>query len=147
MNLLIAEDHPAIQLFNFRLMQAWGFQCDLVYDGAEAVFLARKNEGRYDLCIMDVEMPRMNGIEAIKAIRKNARYLPILAITSDREYKESCLAAGADEFIVKPCPPEVFLAKIRQFAPDVALVSEQSEKASASGSGYRLATSTGNSTL
>lgn len=120
MNLLIAEDHPAIQLFNARLMQAWGFECDLVYDGAEAVSLARKNEGRYDLCIMDVEMPRMNGIEAIKAIRKQLSYVPILAITSDHQYREPCLEAGADEFIVKPCSPETFLAKIRRFVPSAA---------------------------
>jgi CheY-like chemotaxis protein len=149
MNLLIAEDHPAIQLFNSRLMQAWGFECDLVYDGAEAVSLARKNEGRYHLCIMDVEMPRMNGIEAIKAIRRDVRYLPILAITSDREYKEPCLAAGADEFIVKPCTPDEFLAKIRQFAPGGALeVSGQSGGTSTGGTaGYRRASSSGNSSF
>lgn len=127
MNLLIAEDHPAIQLFNSRLMQAWGFECDLVYDGAQAVSLARKNEGRYDLCVMDVEMPRMNGIEAIRAIRKNLSYIPILVLTSDHRYKERCLAAGADAFMVKPCTPETFLAAIRQLTPGVMAGRERSQ--------------------
>jgi two-component system sensor histidine kinase/response regulator len=124
MNVLIAEDHPAIQLFNSRLMQAWGFECDLVYDGAEAVSLARKNEGLYDLCVMDIEMPRMNGIEAIRAIRENLSYLPILAITSDRQYRDRCLAAGADAFVVKPCSPATFLAKIQQLVPRVVAGAE-----------------------
>ena len=113
MNLLIAEDHPAIQLFNSRLMQSWGFSCDLAYDGVEAVSLARKREGHYDLCVMDVEMPRMNGIEAIAAIRHYVGYFPILALTSDHRYEAPCLAAGADGFALKPCAPETLLEKIR----------------------------------
>jgi len=113
MNLLIAEDHPAIQLFNSRLIQSWGFSCDLAYDGVEAVSLARKREGHYDLCVMDVEMPRMNGIEAIAAIRQYVGYFPILALTSDRQYEAPCLAAGADGFALKPCAPETLLEKIR----------------------------------
>lgn len=113
MNILIAEDHPILQLLNQKLMHNWGFDFDMASDGVEAVEYVQKNAGRYDLCIMDVEMPRMNGIEATKAIRRTGNYLPILVLTSDERYRAGCLAAGADEFAVKPCAPPVLLSKIR----------------------------------
>ncbi len=69
MNILIADDNLIIQMVHSEQMKHWGYDFDLASDGLEAVELAKKNNGKYDFCLMDVEMPRMNGIEATKIIR------------------------------------------------------------------------------
>ena len=68
MNILIAEDQRIVQMTHEAVMAKWGFGYDLASNGAEAVEFARTNSGRYDLCIMDVSMPVMNGIEATREI-------------------------------------------------------------------------------
>lgn len=114
MNILIAEDTPFLQVFNTELMRIWGFDFDMASDGVETVDYARKNQGKYDLCLMDVEMPRMNGIEATRLIRRTVKYFPILAYTSDANYRNECLEAGMDDFAVKPCPRAELLTKIKE---------------------------------
>jgi len=102
-NILIAEDNRDIQALNARLMSKWGFECDMVSNGIEAVEHAQTNSGKYDLCLMDIEMPIMNGIDAAKEIREKCSYFPILALTVNDDYKRECLSAGMDEFSQKPC--------------------------------------------
>lgn len=103
MRILIAEDSHIIKLVHKALMDAWGFHYDIVSNGEEAVDYARKTGGNYDLGIMDVSMPVMNGIEATKIIRKETRYFPILGYSSDVEARRKCFDAGMDEFVLKPC--------------------------------------------
>jgi len=110
--ILIAEDSQALQMLYGRLMEKWGYDYDMASNGLEIVEYARKNNGRYDLCITDIEMPVMNGIEATKIIRKSVDYFPIMALTSNDEYKEDCLAIGMDDFVVKPCLSGKLSAKI-----------------------------------
>ena len=114
MNILIAEDAPFLQLLNKELMNVWGFDFDMASDGLEAVDYAQRNEGKYDLCLMDVEMPGMNGIEATRIIRRTVKYFPILAFTSNPNYKKSCLDVGMDDFSVKPCPHSELFDKINE---------------------------------
>jgi len=64
MKLLIAEDNTALQKTMEMMMKAWNFDFDITSDGQEAVNQAKRNKGAYDLCIMDVEMPIMDGCEA-----------------------------------------------------------------------------------
>jgi CheY-like chemotaxis protein len=56
-------------------MNIWGHDYDIVSNGLEAVEYAKKNEGEYDLCLMDLEMPIMNGLQATKVIRRKMNYL------------------------------------------------------------------------
>lgn len=112
MNILIAEDCSILQMINSELMNDWGYGYDLASNGIEAVELARKNHGKYDLCLMDIDMPHMNGIDATKLIREMNGYFPILALTADDTYKKACLDAGMDGFALKPCLPDDLLAKI-----------------------------------
>lgn len=105
MNILIAEDDPAIQVFDRALMSKWNFDFDLASDGEEAVNYALKSKGKYDFCLMDVEMPGVNGIEATRAIRRELPYFPIVAVTANPGYRDQCLSAGMDDFIQKPCTP------------------------------------------
>lgn len=102
MNILIAEDNTSTQMLIRRLMEIWGFKFDIASNGKEAVELAKVNEGEYDLCLMDTDMPIMDGLEAIKMIRKNIRYFPILSLSGDFTYEKKCFESGADEFLAKP---------------------------------------------
>jgi DNA-binding response OmpR family regulator len=102
MNVLFAEDDKTIQKLLSIFFEAWGIDFDIASNGKEAVELARSNEGKYDICLMDTDMPEMNGFEAIKHIRKNVRYFPILSTSGDFTYKNKLLETGADEFISKP---------------------------------------------
>lgn len=114
MNILIAEDNQMIQMLQRELMKNWGYSYDLVSNGMEAVEYAKKNNGKYDLCLMDVEMPKMDGIEATKIIRKMVNYFPIVGLTANDSYKNACYEAGMDDFAVKPCLPGELSAKINQ---------------------------------
>ena len=114
MNILIAEDNQIIQMIQRTLMENWGFKYDLAANGLEAVEYAKKNNGKYDLCLMDIDMPKMNGIEATKIIRRVVDYFPILALTADDTRKVASLEAGMDDFAVKPCSREDLLARIKK---------------------------------
>ena len=114
MNILIAEDNQIIQMIQRTLMENWGFKYDLAANGLEAVEYAKKNNGKYDLCLMDIDMPKMNGIEATKIIRRVVDYFPILALTADDTHKVASLEAGMDDFAVKPCSQEDLLARIKK---------------------------------
>ncbi len=119
MNILIAEDSPVIQKVHRALMHHWGYGFDIATNGQEAVEFAQKNDGKYDLCLMDIEMPIMNGIEATKIIRKTVSYFPIIALTSNGNYKKECYEAGMDDFAVKPCPYENLLVRIKELSVKV----------------------------
>lgn len=110
--ILIAEDNPVIQQLFRYMMNRWGYEYDLVNNGIEAVELARKNEGCYDLALMDIEMPYLNGIEATQRIRRSVRYFPIVAYTGESGYRSRCLGAGMDAFIEKPGEPDDILQHI-----------------------------------
>lgn len=101
MKLLIAEDSPLIQSIHRQRMSAWNFEFDLASNGEEAVTLALEHNGKYDLCLMDINMPKMNGIEAARIIRKSVRYFPIMALTSDPTHEVPSLQAGMDAFMLK----------------------------------------------
>jgi CheY-like chemotaxis protein len=103
MNILIAEDQHIVQMVHEMAMAKWGFDYDMASNGGEAVEFAKSNAGRYDLCIMDVSMPVMDGIEATRAIRREAGYFPILGYSAENEMREKCLEAGMDDFMLKPC--------------------------------------------
>jgi CheY-like chemotaxis protein len=103
MKILIAEDTLVTQLILELTMREWGFNYDMVSNGLEAVNCAKANLGQYDLCIMDVSMPVMDGIEATRIIREEMGCLPILGHSSDIAMREKCLDAGMDGFLLKPC--------------------------------------------
>jgi len=116
MNILIAEDCSIVQMINEELMKDWGYNFDMAANGVEAVEFAKRNSGKYDLCLMDIDMPKMNGIEATKIIRKITNYFPILALTANDDYKKACFDAGMDGFAVKPCLPDDLFAKINELS-------------------------------
>ncbi len=116
MKILIAEDDPMIQWVHQSMMTQWGYDYDLADNGYAALELARTNAGCYDLALMDVEMPLMDGIEATRQIRREMPYFPIAAYSSDKRYRKQCIDAGMDIFLEKPCLPDRLQALLKQLA-------------------------------
>jgi CheY-like chemotaxis protein len=120
--LLLVEDNPLNQEVALQLLQDAGLQADLAQDGQDAV--ARVTAQAYDLVLMDVQMPRLDGLDATRAIRAlpDRAGLPILAMTAgaQAEDRAECLAAGMNDVITKPVDPEVPYAALLRWLPDAA---------------------------
>ena len=105
-DVLVADDNATSQLLLRNMLQSLGAKCVVASDGAEALRLFQ--HGDFDLAIMDIEMPGMTGIEAIKLIRQSEtgsrRRLPIIAVTAYglSANREVILSSGADEVVSKP---------------------------------------------
>jgi CheY-like chemotaxis protein len=106
--LLLAEDEPINREVAQGLLEATGFMVDVAADGAEALACAQRQ--RYALILMDMQMPRLNGIEATRAIRADSlnRDTPIIAMTANAydEDRQACLAAGMNDHLGKPVAPD-----------------------------------------
>ncbi|MDP3638905.1 MAG: response regulator, partial [Azonexus sp.] len=106
--ILLAEDEPINQEVSRGLLEDVNLQVDLAENGAEALALAQKNT--YDLILMDMQMPKLNGIDATRAIRKLPGYAetPILAMTANAfvEDRRRCIEAGMNDHIGKPVDPK-----------------------------------------
>ncbi len=102
LRILVAEDNPVNQMLLSELLKEYGVEADFVEDGEEAVKAVDKED--YDLVLMDIDMPKMDGLEATRIIKKKKPYLPIVALTAHviPEMKESFLKAGMDDYIPKP---------------------------------------------
>ncbi len=120
MKVLIAEDDPTIRMLHQRQLTNWGYDVDLAVNGKKAVERVHqsreKGEANYDLCLMDINMPVMSGIEAIRAIRKNNTYLPVIAYSANQDNKTPCLEAGADKFLLKPHPAAELKRTLEEFS-------------------------------
>ena len=110
--ILLAEDEPMNREVACCLLQDAGLEADLAEDGAAAVELARKS--RYDLILMDMQMPCLNGIEATRIIRAEVmnRNTPVVAMTANafESDRQDCLDAGMNDHLGKPVSPAVFYA-------------------------------------
>ncbi|MGA2067509.1 MAG: response regulator [Thermoguttaceae bacterium] len=105
LRILLVEDNPANQKLANYILQDRGHLVEIAGDGEEAICLAQAN--RYDVILMDVQMPGMNGLEATAAIRKRetgGRRVPIIAMTAHamKADRDRCLAAGMDGYLSKP---------------------------------------------
>jgi signal transduction histidine kinase/DNA-binding NarL/FixJ family response regulator len=112
--ILLVEDEPAIREMIQRVLSQGGWQTETAGTGREAV--QQWQEGNFDLILMDLQMPEMNGLEATRAIRaaERGRRIYILGLTAHtrREVKLECLAAGMDRVLTKPLQIKTLFAAV-----------------------------------
>ncbi|MCX4964878.1 response regulator transcription factor [Streptomyces sp. NBC_00654] len=113
MRLLIVEDEKRLAVSLARGLTAEGFAVDVVHDGLEG--LHRAAEGVYDLVVLDIMLPGMNGYRVCAALRAAGHEVPILMLTAkDGEYDEAeGLDTGADDYLTKPFSYVVLVARVR----------------------------------
>jgi signal transduction histidine kinase/CheY-like chemotaxis protein len=135
LRVLLAEDNAINQKLAVRLLEKHGHTVTVANDGAEAVAAAR--EGEFDVVLMDVQMPNMDGLEAAAAIRAlergTARHIPIVAMTAHamKGDEERCLEAGMDGYISKPIQPDRMMEVIAQATEQTGRPLDQPDSKSA----------------
>ncbi len=121
--ILVAEDNPINQMLVTTMLKKWEYEVEVVEDGARAV--QKVKEGNFDLVLMDVHMPELDGYQATREIRTQLatpqKDTPIIAMTASalKGEEERCLEAGMNDYISKPFDKKVLQEKI------VLLISPQ----------------------
>ena len=105
MCILFVEDNPVNQKLGKLMLTKAGYQVEIANNGREAVEKFTSSPEDFDLIFMDIQMPKMDGMEATQAIRsKGFDTSPIVAVTANamKGDRETCLEAGMDDYITKP---------------------------------------------
>jgi two-component system, OmpR family, response regulator PhoP len=113
MRLLLIEDDPALRLGLARQLEADGYRVDQAADGEDGLFQAR--EYPVDLAIVDLGLPKLNGLTVVERLRADGRTLPILILTARGGWQDKVvgLEAGADDYLVKPFEYPELAARVK----------------------------------
>ena len=120
LRILVAEDNTTSQVIAKKALEKAGHTAQIAGTGLEAIRLLK--EGAFDMVLMDVEMPEMNGLEATRLIRKtehgSGKHIPVLAMTAYamKEDRQRCLEAGMDAYLSKPVNLDELHKIIRHFS-------------------------------
>ena len=122
MRLLLAEDETSLSRALVKILENSKYSVDAVYDGAEA--LDYLEAGNYDGVILDIMMPKVDGLTVLQTIRKKGNRIPVLLLTAKSEIDDRVkgLDLGANDYLTKPFAPPELLARIR------AMLRVQSEQ-------------------
>lgn len=123
-HVLLVEDHPVNREVAVAVLDSLGCRVTVAEDGRQAVEACRR--GRFDVVLMDIQMPEMDGRQATRAIRadeaeRGLPRMPIVALTANalREDRDACLAAGMDDYLVKPVSSAQLWAVLGRWLRDV----------------------------
>lgn len=113
MRLLLAEDEKDLSRALTAILERSNYSVDAVYDGEEA--LAYLNSNNYDGAILDIMMPKLDGLSVLKEIRRQKNPIPVLFLTAKSEIDDKVdgLDAGANDYLTKPFAAKELLARIR----------------------------------
>lgn len=113
MRLLLAEDEKSLARAVSAILEKNNFSVDVVHDGADALDWLRA--GNYDGAVLDIMMPKMDGITVLKTIRAEGNMLPVLLLTAKSEIDDKVegLDSGANDYLTKPFAAKELLARIR----------------------------------
>jgi CheY-like chemotaxis protein len=117
LRILLAEDNPVNQKVALLMLQRMGYRADLVSNGLDA--LEATSRQSYDVILMDMQMPELDGVEATRCIRARTGHAGgprIIALTANAmaEDRAACLAAGMDDFLSKPLTPSQLAAALER---------------------------------
>lgn len=119
-HILIVEDNKINQLLVSKILEQTSARFDIASSGAEAIDMASGT--LYDLILMDLNLPEMDGLETTKAIRslKNGKSLPIIAMTGSADIgtRRNCLDAGMNDHVTKPFKPDTLYDTLSRWRPD-----------------------------
>jgi CheY-like chemotaxis protein len=114
LRILLAEDNPVNQKLALRLLERMGYRADVADNGLAALSAVEGSD--YDVILMDVQMPELDGLETTRRIRRRwpDATLRIVAMTANAMDgdREACLEAGMDDYIAKPISPEALQAAL-----------------------------------
>lgn len=113
MRLLIVEDSPRLQRSLGASLKHSGYAVDVASDGEQGLWLATSNE--YDVIVLDIMLPKMDGLQVLAALRRNGGRAHVLLLTARDSVSDRVkgLESGADDYLVKPFALEEFLARIQ----------------------------------
>jgi signal transduction histidine kinase/DNA-binding response OmpR family regulator/HPt (histidine-containing phosphotransfer) domain-containing protein len=127
--ILLVEDNEINMELAMELLKDVGIVCDSAWNGAEAI--EKLKESDFDLVLMDIQMPVMDGLTASRKIREelNNKVLPVLAMTAHamKGEREKSLAAGMNDHITKPIDPEFLYMTLRKFLAPKSVNTQQKE--------------------
>jgi two-component system, OmpR family, response regulator len=112
MKILVVEDDRTVGQYVKRGLEEQRYQAELVDDGMEGLRLA--SGGRYDIIVLDLRLPGMNGFEMLRTLRDRGNTTPVLVLTAQDsvDFKVQALRAGADDYVTKPFAFEELLARV-----------------------------------
>jgi len=113
MRILVVEDEKKVASFIKRGLEEEGFSVDLAYDGEEGLYMGETNP--YDLILMDVMLPKMDGLAVVKELRKREITSPVLCLTAKDKVEDivAGLDSGSDDYLTKPFAFAELLARVR----------------------------------
>lgn len=113
MRILLAEDEKSLSRAVIALLQRNNYSADAVYDGAEA--LSYLDAGNYDAVILDIMMPKVDGLTVLRQLREKGSQIPVLMLTAKSEVDDKVLGldTGANDYLTKPFSTPELLARIR----------------------------------
>lgn len=113
MRLLLAEDERSLSRAIIRILEKNNFTADAVYNGEDA--LSYLDTGSYDAAILDIMMPKIDGITVLKELRSKGNLIPVLMLTAKAEVDDKVLGldSGANDYLTKPFDTKELLARIR----------------------------------
>ncbi|MCP5101796.1 MAG: response regulator, partial [bacterium] len=125
--ILLVEDNPVNQKLALYLLTKAGYHVETADNGKEAVDMYKAEPDNYDLIFMDIQMPKMNGFDATKEIRRledQQNPVPIIAMTAQamKGEREKCLDAGMNDYIPKPIKREIVFEIVKKWAIDKKII-------------------------
>lgn len=126
-NVLIIDDEPALRHTLTRLLHAAGCQITAAADGTEALAILEKPV--FDLVFLDIHLPGVNGLDILRAIRKESAQLPVILLTGNATLQSAleALRLGATDYLLKPIDPEVLVARTRVILQEQAIARRRRE--------------------
>jgi CheY-like chemotaxis protein len=127
LRILLAEDNAVNQKLALRLLERLGYQADVAWNGVEVLEALERQP--YDVVLMDVQMPELDGLDATRRIRESRppeAQPRIVAMTANamREDRDACFAAGMDDYVAKPISPDTLAEALARARPLAASSTE-----------------------